>query len=343
MSRRRRRDEPARKPNPSPVAPPPPVDPRVAWAGVPLRAFLGVTFVYAGFQKISDPGFLQAGAPTYIGTQLQGYAAHSPIAFLLTGIAIPLAPLVGLSVIGAELAVGVLVLLGVWTRWAAVVGAGLNLTLLLTASWDVQPYFLGSDGIFTVGWITLALLGDQGLLTLPVVLGRTRPARRPTPTDLDRRRVLLGIGAAAIGAVWLLSILPRGRAAASAVRPPTGSPTLEPSATPSAAATPSGQAVGTLTQLNQQGGSLSFTDPSSGDPALAVDLGGAHVVAFDAVCTHAGCTVEYDPTQKLIVCPCHGAVFDPAHGADVVSGPAPQPLLPIKVALGPDGTIYATG
>ena len=35
---------------------------------LPLRLFLGVTFVYAGVQKLSDPGFLHPGAPTYIGT-----------------------------------------------------------------------------------------------------------------------------------------------------------------------------------------------------------------------------------------------------------------------------------
>ncbi len=49
-----------------------------ALALFPLRLFLGVTFVYAGIQKLSDPGFLHAGAPTYIGTQLHGFAAGTP-------------------------------------------------------------------------------------------------------------------------------------------------------------------------------------------------------------------------------------------------------------------------
>src|SRR6188472_2446970 len=46
-----------------------------AMALFPLRLFLGITFVYAGVQKLSDPGFLHAGAPTYIGTQLHGFAS----------------------------------------------------------------------------------------------------------------------------------------------------------------------------------------------------------------------------------------------------------------------------
>ncbi len=62
---------------------PPPADRRLAYATLPLRFFLGVTFVYAGLQKIADPGFLRPGASTYIGSQLQAFSAHSPIGFLI--------------------------------------------------------------------------------------------------------------------------------------------------------------------------------------------------------------------------------------------------------------------
>ena len=44
-----------------------------------LRAFLGVTFVYAGIQKFADPNFLHAGTPDYIGSQLQAFSNGSPI------------------------------------------------------------------------------------------------------------------------------------------------------------------------------------------------------------------------------------------------------------------------
>jgi thiosulfate dehydrogenase [quinone] large subunit len=73
---------------------------------------------------------------------------------------------------------------------------------------------------------------------------------------------------------------------------------------------------------------------------LLVHLPDGRFVAYDAVCTHAGCTVEYDPTQHHLACPCHGAVFDPAHGAQVLAGPAPQPLAPLQVKIDARGNAF---
>ena len=318
-----------------------PPDRWVAYGTLPLRLFLGATFVYAGLQKIADPGFLQPGSSTYIGTQLQGFAAHSPIGFLIDVFALPLPQLTGVAVIGTELIVGALVIAGVATRWAAVVGALVNLMFFLTASWTVQPYFLGSDGIYAVAWITLAIVGDQGVLTArPLIFG---PAKEKNPreraADIDRRRLLVQLGGAAIAAVWILGVLPRTRPGNVATEP-SPSPTATPATSPSASPSPSGTKVGSLADLRSQG-SLTFQDPKTGDPAVAVALSGGSVVAFDAVCTHAGCQVSYDTGQKLLACPCHGALFDPAHGAAVVGGPAPTPLGSIPVRVASDGNVYA--
>jgi cytochrome b6-f complex iron-sulfur subunit len=48
-------------------------------------------------------------------------------------------------------------------------------------------------------------------------------------------------------------------------------------------------------------------------------------VALDAVCTHLGCTVQYEPANNRIFCACHGGTYDPRTGANV-SGPPPRPL-----------------
>jgi thiosulfate dehydrogenase (quinone) large subunit len=329
---------------------PPPADRWLIYGTVPLRLFLGLTFFYAGLQKISDPGFLTPGASTYIGSQLQAFANHSPIGFLIEAFALPVPQLAGIGVIVAELVVGGLVLLGLATRWAAAAGALLNFVLFLTASWSVQPYFLGSDSIYTVAWITLALVGDQGVLSARPLFMKPRPSepKGRVATDLSRRRLLIQIGGAGVALVWVLALLPRTRAIASHQAAASPVPTTTPSATPTPGTTPSttptptpsGTKIGTLSGIQSQG-SLTFQDPASGDPAVAIELSGGSIVAFDAICTHAGCTVGYDSGQRLLLCPCHGAEFDPAQGAAVVAGPAPTPLASIKLQVASDGGIYA--
>lgn len=315
-----------------------PSDRWLAYGVLPLRLFLGVTFVYAAFQKIADPGFLQPGSATYIGTQLQGFAAHSPIAWAIDLFALPTPQLTGILVIATELAVGVLVLVGLATRWAAAAGAAVNLVFFLTASWMVQPYFLGSDSLYVVAWVTLGLTGDQGILTIrPFIFGPAAvPSGRRTSADLDRRRLLLILGGSAVAAVWVLGLLPRTKELTVADQNAAGS-----SPTPATAPTPTGTRIGALADLHSQG-SLNFTDPSSGDPAVAVSLPGGSIVAFDAVCTHAGCTVTYEASVQLLNCPCHGAQFDPSRGAAVVAGPAPTPLASIPLQVGADGGVYAS-
>ena len=67
-------------------------------------------------------------------------------------------------------------------------------------------------------------------------------------------------------------------------------------------------------------------------------------VAYDAVCTHAGCTVQWDRQDKVLVCPCHGAVFDPADNAAVLDGPTNEPLARIAIAVdGQTGAISLVG
>ena len=77
-------------------------------------------------------------------------------------------------------------------------------------------------------------------------------------------------------------------------------------------------------------------DPESLD-TVTRDRAAEGVVAYSAICTHAGCDViDWYPESQRLDCPCHNSQFDPASGARVVSGPAPRPLpaLPLKIADG---------
>src|SRR5579863_4307645 len=85
------------------------------WAALPLRAFLGFTFCFAGLQKLANPGFFSASNPSSIQAQLAAAARRSPIHALvgpLEHVAVPLGVLIAL----AELAVGLGAIVGLWTR-----------------------------------------------------------------------------------------------------------------------------------------------------------------------------------------------------------------------------------
>ena len=143
----------------------------------PLRLFLGGTFVYAGIQKLSDPGFLNPDAPTYIGTQLHGFAEGTPGGPLLEP-ALSHAAAAGVGVALLEILIGVLVVMGVLTRPAAAIGLALNLVLFLTASWHTVPYFLGSDIVFVFAWLPFVLAGAEGQPTVAALLARRPPGLR---------------------------------------------------------------------------------------------------------------------------------------------------------------------
>jgi uncharacterized membrane protein YphA (DoxX/SURF4 family) len=130
------------------------------WTGMPwsiriLRAFLGVTFVFAGVQKFLDPNFLRPGGGDYIGTQLAGFATGTPVAPLMRFL--EHAPvLTGIAIALVEIAVGLATLAGIGMLAASLVGFGINVILWLSATWHTHPYFLGSDSIYAVAWLALA-------------------------------------------------------------------------------------------------------------------------------------------------------------------------------------------
>jgi thiosulfate dehydrogenase (quinone) large subunit len=135
------------------------------WALLPLRAFLGGTFLFAGVQKLSNPNFFDRSSPISIQAQLAGSARISPVGGLLTPLE-HVAVLVGLLIALGEVAVGVGTLLGMWTRVAAVGGALLSLMLFLTVSFHDSPYFTGADIVFLFAWTPLVLSGGGTRLSL---------------------------------------------------------------------------------------------------------------------------------------------------------------------------------
>ena len=317
-----------------------------AAALLPLRLFLGVTFLYAGLDKLLDPTFLDASSAGSIQSQFEAFVRVSPIADLIRLVE-PLAVPIGLLIAIGEIAVGLGALTGLAFRVAAVGGAALSLLFWLTASWATHPYYYGPDLPYAAGWITLALAGTGGLLVPsrlrpvrePAAAGRRPAAAEQAPT-LDRRTVLqtslLGVAAVAVASLAvplrLLGVeLPGEHAVVSPG--PTGSPI------PTGSPLPTGIQVATIAAVKKRG-TASFVVPfdapaplPAGDPGIIVQLADGTFVAYDAVCTHEGCTVEWDAADAVIICPCHGAAFDAADHAAVLAGPTNQPLASLPLVI----------
>ncbi len=165
------------------LGPPPHPFSLSGWALLPLRAFLGFTFVFAGLQKLANPNFFNANSPTSIQAQMIAAARVSPIHMLighLLRFSVPLGILIALG----EIAVGLGTLLGLWTRIAAVGGAVLSFTLFLTVSFHASPYFTGADIVFFFAWMPLILAGSGGVLSLDGAIRSwaKHEARQPAPT-----------------------------------------------------------------------------------------------------------------------------------------------------------------
>jgi thiosulfate dehydrogenase (quinone) large subunit len=326
---------------------PQPLEPGAAL--LPLRLFLGITFVYAGVQKLSDPGFLHPGSSTYIGTQLHGFAQGTPGGFLLRALALPQPKLAGVGVALLEIAVGLLVTAGLLTRAAALVGLGLNFILFLTNSWHAYPYFLGSDIVFVFAWLPFVLTGASGQPAIDHALERLRTSPRMRLAGaaggpaLSRRDVLLramGLAGVATLGIGGVSALARGsyRANRKTVSLAAGSGGSPARPAPRAHHQLPGGAVrlGPSKRL-PRGSGATYRDPSDGSADIVIRGSDGQLRAFSAVCTHAGCTVGYEGNQ--IVCPCHGGTYDPHTGA-VTSGPPPRGLAKRRVVES-GGDIYA--
>ena len=345
---------------------------RTLLALLPLRAFLGATFVYAGIDKLVDPNFLRATGPGSIGAQLEAFVKVSPIGPLVQLFGQPFPVAIGLLIAVAEIAVGLGALSGLLFRLSAAGGFALSILFWLTASWATKPYYYGPDLPYALGWLTLALAGTAGRFTIDAWLARGfDDAGYEEPFSPERRLALkaglLGIAALAVAGLagtMGASVLGRPKSGVGDVTPasdPNGA-AVDPSASTAplaasqgspaataaggAASTPgaaTGPVVARLSQL-ASGRAVTFEDPNSGDPGVLIKLRDGTIVAFDTVCTHAGCTVEYDRRSGYLVCPCHGAAFDPAHQAQPIAGPTDQPLAPIPIHIDTaSGRITLTG
>ncbi len=93
-----------------------------------------------------------------------------------------------------------------------------------------------------------------------------------------------------------------------------------------------------VTVTSVSAGSLSDIEKESGKiirfgnkPVILIRTQDDKLIAYDAVCTHLDCTVQYKKEMGVIWCACHNGKYD-LNGRNI-SGPPPKPLMAYRVTL----------
>ncbi|WP_030681645.1 DoxX family protein [Streptomyces sp. NRRL B-1347] len=144
------------------------------YALLPLRIFLGVTFIYAGLDKLTDSAFMKASGAGSIGDQMRNIRDISAIPELVD-LALKSPVGFGYAIALGELAVGIGTLIGLLARIAALGGALISLSLWLTMSWSAEPYYYGNDLAYLMAWLPLVLAG-AAFLSVDAWLAQRRGA-----------------------------------------------------------------------------------------------------------------------------------------------------------------------
>jgi len=90
------------------------------------------------------------------------------------------------------------------------------------------------------------------------------------------------------------------------------------------------------------GSCLYFNYPTRDDPAVLLRASDGEYSAYSRRCSHAGCSVDFDPSSRCLKCPCHRGTFD-ARAGYVVFGPPRRPLDSIIFQVRAGGQLWATG
>lgn len=154
------------------------------YALLPLRIFLGVTFVYAGLDKLTSDTFFTDTAPGSLVGLLHGTEQSAAVPAMID-LALKAPHGFGYAMAVGEIAVGLGTLAGLFGRVAAAGGAAISLSLWLTISWAATPYYYGNDLAYLMAWLPLVLAGTPDL-SLDGLLRRRREAARadrPAPAS----------------------------------------------------------------------------------------------------------------------------------------------------------------
>ncbi len=125
-----------------------------------------------------------------------------------------------------------------------------------------------------------------------------------------RRALLQGIGVAAAGLVVLDACMQQGSTLPTAKSASCGA----------------GECINLTDAANADlanpGGAMLID--MGNDTVMVIRTSATAAIALSAICTHAGCSMDFDAARERLTCPCHGSEFDET--GRVTNGPARTPL-----------------
>jgi thiosulfate dehydrogenase [quinone] large subunit len=171
----------------------------IAW--LLIRLFIGYQWLNAGWEKINEAAWVGDKVPTGIHGFLAGALAKTtgahPAVFgwygdFLNSVAIPNERIFSYMVAYGELLVGLALLVGLFTKWAAFWGAVMNLSFILAGSTSANGYMLAMEvallfaglGVSFYGLDTFVLPYLRKLIAAKVL--HTAPAPQPTFTPATK-------------------------------------------------------------------------------------------------------------------------------------------------------------
>lgn len=153
------------------------------WPVLPMRIFLAALFGFAGYAKLSYPGFFATDSANGLKASVDAVKHGTPLGGALG----PLSDhpsLFGHITAFAEIAIGIGLLLGLLTRIAAAGGMVLTALIVLSIDWGGVKEYTGSSGWFTsvdlavAAALSVFLLGGADPFSVDALVGRWRAHRR---------------------------------------------------------------------------------------------------------------------------------------------------------------------
>ncbi len=170
--------------------------PLAAWLWLPIRVWLGWQWLTAGWEKITNPAWMQSGAALkgFLAGAVSAMGAHGPVIhytwysnFLKVLIAsnsyVWMAKLVSVG----ETFVGIALILGMFTGFAAFFGGFMNFNYLMAGTVSVNPMFLVLAVTLMLAWKVSGYIGlDYFLVPRYGALWSDRIASKPTATPVGQ-------------------------------------------------------------------------------------------------------------------------------------------------------------